>query len=453
MLVPVVLVMVGTLGLPSALVFFVARGGNTVHLGREILVFAVALAGLLTLADAVLVVAAFSQDPPDVFAAVIPTIAVTPLVVFQTMVVALHQGRSDLAAMNVTRVVPFAAWGLGVTALWATGSMTLASTCVVFLLAYTISALVAAVSLRRIEFGPGTGSPRLSDLVGFGMRGMIGTISPLENLRLDQLVIGTFQSPAALGQYSTAQAFYAMPRLFGASIGIAYPDVAHADPARQRRLVVRNLLLSAASIGTLTAGIMVTIPFVVPFLFGDAFEPSVPIAEVLLLASFAFALRRLAADLLRGFGRPGSDSMVEIATWPVLAVGLIAVARTGPLEVAVVVVASAAVGLGVSLLLVANPSASCLERRARRRRSSVSRSRAFVLAAISAGLVGVAVAGADLQSRAVLLLVIGTATLVPVIRKAITRSLDPLEPLVMASAAFSILFLARPLYDLIRGDV
>ena len=209
--------------------FFVARGGNTVHLGREILVFAVALAGLLTLADAVLVVAAFSQDPPDVFAAVIPTIAVTPLVVFQTMVVALQSGPVGLGCDERHEGDPFATWGLGVTALWATGSMTLASTCVVFLLAYTISALVAAVSLRRIEFGPGTGSPRLSDLVGFGMRGMIGTISPLENLRLDQLVIGTFQSPAALGQYSTAQAFYAMPRLFGASIGmIAYPDVAHA---------------------------------------------------------------------------------------------------------------------------------------------------------------------------------------------------------------------------------
>ena len=83
----------------------------------------------------------------------------------------------------------------------------------------------------------------------------------------------------------------------------------------------------------------------------------------------------------------------------------------------------------------------------------MSRSRAFVLAAISAGLVGVAVAGADLQSRAVATACHRYRDPGPGDQEGDTRSLDPLEPLVMASAAFSILFLARPLYDLIRGDV
>ena len=111
---PTVLVVVGTLGFPSALAYFVARGGNSVHLGRDVVAFAVVLALLLTGAEAVLIVVFFGHQPPALFSAVVPTIFVTPLMVFQTMVVAVHQGRSDFAAMNLTRVIPIASWGVGV---------------------------------------------------------------------------------------------------------------------------------------------------------------------------------------------------------------------------------------------------------------------------------------------------------------------------------------------------
>ena len=65
---------------------------------------------------------------------------------------------------------------------------------------------------------------------------------------------------------------------------------------------------------------------------------------------------------------------------------------------------------------------------------------------------GVAVALLDLQPRALLLFTIAVATLIPLAIKVAAGTLDPLEPLVMTSAAFMILFVARPLYDVLRGD-
>lgn len=353
MLLPTVLTVVGTLGFPSALAYFVARGGNAVHLSRGVLAFAVALGSLLTAATALLLVVFFGHEPPAVFSAVVPTVIVTPLIVFQTMVMALHQGRSDFAAMNATRVIPFASWGVGVGLLAALGSLTLASAYLAFVAAYVISALIALGSLRRITFAREGESPPLRGLLGFGLRGMVGTISPLENLRLDQLVVGALQSPFALGIYSTAQAFYTLPRLLGVNIGmLAYPSVARADAVQQRMVVTRVVLTSAVAIGAVTAAIMFSLPFAVPVLFGEAFSPSIPVAEVLMIASFSLALRRLAADLLRGLGRPGSDSLVEIASWPVLVIALFYAAEAGPAEVAAAVAATALSGLVVSLLLL-----------------------------------------------------------------------------------------------------
>lgn len=78
---------------------------------------------------------------------------------------------------------------------------------------------------------------------------------------------------------------------------------------------------------------------------------------------------------------------------------------------------------------------------------------AYLSVLIGALLCGAAVAAGGPQLRAVLLIAIGSAILIPLTLKAITGSLDPLEPLVIASAAFAILYLARPVYDALRGDV
>ena len=62
-----------------------------------------------------------------------------------------------------------------------------------------------------------------------------------------------------------------------------------------------------------------------------------------------------------------------------------------------------------------------------------------------------ALAAGELQARAGLLLVIAMVITLPIALKAMRRTLDPLEPLVMTSIAFFVLFVIRPLYDISHG--
>ena len=352
-LVPTVLVMVGTFGFPSALAFHIALGGGVVRLVRSVAMYVVLLGIFVTLADVVLVVILFGSAPPAIFAAVAPTVLVTPLIYVQTIIVAIHQGRSDFAPMNATRIAPFAAWSLGVGILWALDVVTLATVCLAFTVAYAIAATVGIVTLKRTNIDREGAPLRLGAMINFGLRGMIGTLSPLENLRIDQMTVGALNGPYALGIYSTGQAFYTLPRLLGESIGmLAYPIVAGAAPARQRGVVLRVCVKSVVALGAVTAAITISLPVVIPFLFGEPYRPSVPVAEVLMAAGLFLALRRLAGDLLRGLGRPGSDSIIEVATWPVLAIGLVYAASGGPMQMATAVALTAATGFILSSVML-----------------------------------------------------------------------------------------------------
>jgi Na+-driven multidrug efflux pump len=65
---------------------------------------------------------------------------------------------------------------------------------------------------------------------------------------------------------------------------------------------------------------------VIPFLFGDVFSGSVPLARILLIGSVFLGLRRVLTDGTRGAGRPGLGTIGEGCTAalavPALVVGL-----------------------------------------------------------------------------------------------------------------------------------
>lgn len=52
--------------------------------------------------------------------------------------------------------------------------------------------------------------------------------------------------------------------------------------------------------------------------FGPEFAQAVPVARLILVASYLVAIRRVFADCLRGARRPGIGTAAEIASWIVL---------------------------------------------------------------------------------------------------------------------------------------
>ena len=167
--------------------------------------------------------------------------------------------------------------------------------------------------------------PRLSSMLSFGVRGMLGASSPIEYYRLDQAVVGLFLAPVALGIYTVAIAFTNLPRFVSTSVGmVAYPAVAAeqdrmAGYARLRRFSAVTVLACAAIVGTLelTAG------WLVPFFFGSEFEDAVPIARIVLVSAFLISVRRILSDGARGLGLPGLGTLGEIVSLVALAPAMV----------------------------------------------------------------------------------------------------------------------------------
>jgi hypothetical protein len=79
---------------------------------------------------------------------------------------------------------------------------------------------------------------------------------------------------------------------------------------------------------------------------------------------------------------------------------------------------------------------------------------ALVLMSVGLALaVGTLVASLSLSPRIWLLLAMAVAVVLPLLWRTLRGGIDPFEPLAPASAAFVVLFLLRPMYDTVRGDV
>ena len=164
----------------------------------------------------------------------------------------------------------------------------------------------------------------------FGARGLLGSQSPLESFRPDQLIVGLALPAIDLGLYVAALAFTSLPRLVAQSVGmVVYPRVAARDSrSDQWRAVVRASMRTAFLVALITAPLMIFMSPLVLFFFGDDFEAAVPLARVLLLASVAHGVRRVVSEGARGAGAPGAGSIAELLSLAVYlpaVLGLIAV--------------------------------------------------------------------------------------------------------------------------------
>jgi O-antigen/teichoic acid export membrane protein len=197
--------------------------------------------------------------------------------------------------------------------------------------------------------------PGLAPMLRFGLKGMIGSLYPVESFRIDQIFVGLFLSPLALGYYVVAVAFTNLPRFIAQSVGlVAYPQIASQRDHATRR---RWLWIFAASTGVLLVlcvGLLeiALTPFVRIF-FGPSFLPSVPIAQVLLAAGLFLGGRRILAEGLKGAGYPFAGTASELASWVALApcLAIVAAFRFGPVAVALSVLVSAVVSVATILLV------------------------------------------------------------------------------------------------------
>jgi O-antigen/teichoic acid export membrane protein len=326
-LVPVVLMLVGTLGLPVATTYFIAndrrREGSVRHAIRLPVLGQVVV---LTIVQALVLWLLVSGDPQRVHWAAIATLPLLAGALADVYGKAILQGQGRYTAFNILRNGAVAFYLVGVLGLLAVGETGVVEFAIAWVAASVLAGVVtASVALRHRPKISAEARVSRSELLRFGLRGYLVSLSPIATFRLDQAVIGLFLAPRALGLYVAALSLTNLPDIIARGIGmIALPQVARGEDASRAQDARRYLVFSVVLTGAVVLALEILAGWLVPFFFGSEFEDAVLITRILLLGTFFWGVRRVLTDITSGSGRPGLGSLAELISWlaiiPALAV-------------------------------------------------------------------------------------------------------------------------------------
>lgn len=316
------------LGTQEALVFHLSRGSVDVRRARRVsvevsVVLGAAAAALLwVLAPLVL------RDAPQ-HVNLLRTVALTlpPAVLISCWRgMAQAQHRFDLTATErwllgagrVVIVVPlFLAGALTVeTAVWASAVLPL---------------LAMLALLPALRAGAGTSvlglAPARRRLLAYSSRTAPGTLLTVLSTRLDQILLASLAGVGPLGLYAVAASLAEIP-LQGAN---AVRDVVFATSSSRDdpSLIARSARLMVVVAVPVAGGAILVSPVVLPLLFGQDFEDSVVLSQVLLVALVPQVLGSLFVAGLLGIGRPGLRSWLQVGSNVVQVVLLLVLIGTG----------------------------------------------------------------------------------------------------------------------------
>ena len=162
-------------------------------------------------------------------------------------------------------------------------------------------------------------------IASYGMRGQVGGVMTLLNLRLDFILLGILTGPAVLGVYAVASKFAELVKVPGMALTyVLYPRFARdgaGSAAKARAMIPKAGLLTAGVVAPLWG-----LSYLLPVIYGSGFKGAVLPAQIILLGLILEGVAGVVSGFLYGIGRPGLNSMamlVGLATTVALDVVLI----------------------------------------------------------------------------------------------------------------------------------
>jgi O-antigen/teichoic acid export membrane protein len=186
-----------------------------------------------------------------------------------------------------------------------------------------------AVRLARRGYRRGWGKLDLRlarEICGYGIRGQVGGMLSLINLRLDVAILGALVGPGTLGVYAVASKYAEMLRLPGLAVTyVLYPRLAARDRTEAAKAVA-SLLPRAVVLTSLAALPLAAAVPLLPYVYGHAFASAMVPAYILLFGLIGEGAAGLVSAYLYAVGRPGANSLalgVSVVVTIVLDVTLI----------------------------------------------------------------------------------------------------------------------------------
>jgi O-antigen/teichoic acid export membrane protein len=334
--------MVGGMGQPAALCFYVARDPLR---AREYVATSRAMmltTGALALTAGLLLASVLARGNPAVAAGYRIAFGAS-IVAFVGASYTFSLQARDLHRWNLVRLSQPVLSLAAVGALWSLRLLTLRSALIVLAATMVLQLLWAYRCCRLVGLAPGRPQARLvRPLVAYGAAQIAALTPAALNAQLDQLVLSQTVPAADLGRYAIAVSLTLLPMPLVSAIGnVAFPRLAAQRVITEatRRLQLLAVLGSAG----LAAGMLVPLAVVayrlVPLVFGAGYRGAVPLLWILTPGAVFLACGQVVGDLLRGTGHPGVVAWAQgmaavftvvllIALLPVVGVSGAAIAST-----------------------------------------------------------------------------------------------------------------------------
>ena len=299
--------MVGGMGQPAALCFYVARdplrARQYVATSRAMML----ATGAVALLAGMLLAPVLSRGNPEVATGYRIAFGAS-IVAFVAASYTFSLQARDLRRWNVVRISQPVLSVVAMGALWPLHLLTLRNALVVRAATMLLQLVWAYRCCRLTGLAPGRPERALVRPLATYGAAQIAALTPAAlDGYLDQLVLSQTVPPADLGRYAIAVSLTSLPIPLVSAIGnVAFPRLAARRVVTDatRRLQMLAVLASAG----LAAGMLVPFALVaywlVPFVFGVGYRAAVPLVWILTPGAVFLGCGQVVGDLLRGRNHP-----------------------------------------------------------------------------------------------------------------------------------------------------
>lgn len=314
--------MVGGMGQPAALCYFVARDPASARS------YVATSRVMMLVTGSVVVVAGIAIAPW--LARGLPQLADAYRITFAASIVAFVgasytfslQAR-DIRRWNLVRLSQPVLGLAGIAILWVLNLLSLQTAMISLAVTMLIQLGLAYWACRSTGLTPGRARKALvRPLASYGMAQIAALTPAAVNTRLDQIVLSQTVPSADLGRYAVAASLTLLPLPLVAAIGnVTFPELAarrhliDSTLSMQQAAVTGSIVLSTL----LLAPIAISAPWLVPAIYGSGYSAAVPMIWVLTPGAIFLGCGQVVGDMLRGRSHP------EVVAWAqsVAAVGTI----------------------------------------------------------------------------------------------------------------------------------
>jgi O-antigen/teichoic acid export membrane protein len=337
-----VVLLVGAIGQPAALCFYVAReplrAQDYVATSRAMML----TTGAVALTAGMLFAPVLAHGNPSVtfgYRIVFGTAAVA----FVSASYTFSLQARDLRRWNVVQVTQPLLSVITIAVLWRLRLLTLDAAMVVLAVTLSLQLVWAYRCCRETGLAPGHARIVLvRPLALYGVAQIAAVAPQFVNAQLDQLVLSQTVPPAELGRYAIAVSLSLIPVPLISAIGnVAFPRLAsqRAVAGGTHRLQRLAVLTSAGLAVAMLVPLAATAYWLVPLVFGTAYRGAVPLLWLLTPGAVFLACGKVTGDLLRGRNRPVIVAWAQgmaavftvallLALLPVIGVAAAAIAST-----------------------------------------------------------------------------------------------------------------------------